>query len=284
MAPVGATDRKGIVVIIGLLSIVGIIVWYVGRAWYASRHDTPVGTDEAAATGVDMTELKFLTPKELLARLGREEKLLLIDIRPKESYAAEHIVDAISVPAPTLNAFAPGNGQTVIIISGPEIANETLKSIHLLFTDRSYQFAFLQGTVTDWRFAGGTTISSGDPESPLDYSKIIFIENDQVLALAATLVSPLYLDVRENELYTAGHLPGAINIPLHELERRRADIPRQKSIFVYGNNEFESYQAGVRLFDIGFFGVRVIRGGFDAWKEKSLPIETAPAPATTTKP
>ncbi|MBK5293853.1 MAG: ArsR family transcriptional regulator [Acidobacteriia bacterium] len=41
------------------------------------------------------------------------------------------------------------------------------------------------------------------------------------------------LDVRPSEEYRAGHLPGAISIPLKELERRLADLPRQREIVAY---------------------------------------------------
>lgn len=271
------------VVIGGFLLILGIVIWTVGRAWYQGPDDTDASEDPTSvAEAVDMTELKFLSPKEVMTRISRSEKLLLIDIRSREAYDAEHVVDAVSMPAATLNAFAPGSGQLVVIISGPEIPNLTLKSIHQLFTERKFSFAFLEGSLADWILAGGSTISSGDPESPLDYSKVIFIEPEQVLPLAETLVSPQFLDVRSERLYAASHLPGALNIPLADLERRRNDIPRQKSLFVYGANDYESYQGGVRLFDLGLFGARAIRGGFGAWQEKNLPIE--PVPNSEAKP
>lgn len=272
--PMSRVARNYTVVLSGLILILGVGLWYIGHTWYQNYRAKQ--TEQALETtdAVDMTELKFLTAKEVLARLDRKETLLLIDVRPKESYDAEHIVDSVSEPASTLNAFTPNKGQVVIIISGPEVSNTTLKGIHLLFKKNGYQFAFLQGTITDWRLAGGTTLSSGDPESGIDYAKVIFIEPDQVLPLSTTLVTPLFLDVRSNEDFQRSHLPSALNIPLDTLERQREDIPRQKSIFVYGSNDFESYQGGVRLFDLGFFGVRVIRNGFMGWQEKKLPVET----------
>lgn len=272
------------VVLIGFLAILAVVAWYAGRTWYDKHRDTETLATEPSDE-VNLTDLKFLAPKEVLARLDRKENILLIDIRPRESYNIEHIVDAVSIPATTLNTFTPGSGQLVIIISGPELPNDILRGVHLLFKERKFQFAFLQGSIVDWRLAGGSTISSGDPDSSLDYSKVIFIENDQVLPLAESLVSPLFLDVRSVESYAQSHLPGAINIPLSELEKQRTEIPRQKSIFVYGNNDYTSYQGGVRLFDLGFFGARVIRGGYELWVEKKLPIETPEkAPSSTPTP
>lgn len=266
------SQHRSLAVFLGFLAILGIGGWSINRYWFQkenSENQSISPTDEVA-----LTDLRFLSAKDILARLSRNEDILLIDVRTREEYDLEHIVDAVSIPAATLPTFVPGDNQLVVIIGNSEVPNETLKGIHLFFTEKKYQFAFLQGTFADWRYAGGNTISSGNPESSFDYSKVIFIENDQVLPLVNELVSPLFLDVRNESLFRTSHLPGAINIPLDQMERRRADIPRQKSIFVYGANDFESYQGGVRLFDLGFFGARVIRGGFSAWQEKKLPIET----------
>jgi rhodanese-related sulfurtransferase len=41
------------------------------------------------------------------------------------------------------------------------------------------------------------------------------------------------LDVRPEVEYQAGHLPGAISIPLDELERRLDELPKSKTIVAY---------------------------------------------------
>src|SRR5688572_13935116 len=38
------------------------------------------------------------------------------------------------------------------------------------------------------------------------------------------------LDVRPPEEYAAGHLPGAINIPIHELEKRLRELPKRQEV------------------------------------------------------
>ena len=41
------------------------------------------------------------------------------------------------------------------------------------------------------------------------------------------------LDVRPPEEYAAGHLPGAVNIPIKQLENRLAELPKRKEIVAY---------------------------------------------------
>ncbi len=268
--------QQGRILLIGFMLILGVVAWYFGRYWYTNWQEEKAAAKAAieASTDVALTELRFLTPKDVLDRLERDENMLLIDIRQKEDFDIEHIIDSLSIPVTTINSFSSLQGQLIIIITGSEIPNETLKGIHGLFTERRYTFAFLEGTLNEWKAAGGTTISTGDPTSIFDYSKVIFIPPDQVSTTAIELSDPLFLDVRSVDAFKKEHIPGAINIPLSDLERRRTEISLGKSVFIYGENDYESYQGGVRLFDLNIFGARVIRGGFVAWKEKQLPITT----------
>ncbi len=41
------------------------------------------------------------------------------------------------------------------------------------------------------------------------------------------------LDVRPSEEFAAGHVPGAVNIPIHELEKRLAELPKRKEVVAY---------------------------------------------------
>src|SRR6266496_494563 len=41
------------------------------------------------------------------------------------------------------------------------------------------------------------------------------------------------LDVRPPEEFAAGHLPGAVNIPIHELEKRLGELPKRKEVVAY---------------------------------------------------
>src|SRR5688572_13870206 len=40
------------------------------------------------------------------------------------------------------------------------------------------------------------------------------------------------IDVRTPKEFSAGHVPGAVNIPLDQVERRAAEVPREGEIFV----------------------------------------------------
>ncbi|AWZ01039.1 MAG: metalloregulator ArsR/SmtB family transcription factor [Rhodobiaceae bacterium] len=82
------------------------------------------------------------------------------------------------------------------------------------------------------------------------------------------------LDVRPEEEFDLGHLPGAINIPFNELEARLADIPAGNEIVAYcrGPNCLFSIDALKLLRDRGLTA-RHLENGFPAWKVAKLPVE-----------
>ena len=82
------------------------------------------------------------------------------------------------------------------------------------------------------------------------------------------------LDVRPPEEYSAGHLPGAINIPLSELEQRLRDLDRNKEIVAYcrGPHCMLAFDAVARLRQRGL-AARRLRDGFPEWRQAGFPVE-----------
>lgn len=83
------------------------------------------------------------------------------------------------------------------------------------------------------------------------------------------------LDVRPEDEYNAGHLPGALNITLAELERRLSEIPSEAEIVAYCRGAFcvLSFEAVSFLRTHGF-NVRRLEEGFPEWRLAGLPVES----------
>ena len=84
----------------------------------------------------------------------------------------------------------------------------------------------------------------------------------------------LVLDVRPPEEYAAGHLPGAVNIPIKELEARLATLPRRKEIVAYCRGPYclMSFEAVEKLRKRGL-RARRLEDGFPEWRASGLPVE-----------
>lgn len=82
------------------------------------------------------------------------------------------------------------------------------------------------------------------------------------------------LDVRPEDEFALGHLPGALNIPLAELERRLAELPKDQEVIAYCRGPYcvLSFDAVAALRARGY-RVRRLEDGYPEWKAAGLPIE-----------
>lgn len=84
------------------------------------------------------------------------------------------------------------------------------------------------------------------------------------------------IDTRPKEEFAAGHLPGAINLPLSELKRRLRELPRDQQIVAYCRGPYcvLSYEAVAELRKRGFKASR-LEDGYPEWKAAGLPVESS---------
>lgn len=82
------------------------------------------------------------------------------------------------------------------------------------------------------------------------------------------------LDVRPAEEYAAGHLPGAINMPIDRLEGHWTKLPRRKEIVAYCRGPYclMSFEAVAALRKRGL-KARRLENGFPEWRAAGLPVE-----------
>jgi rhodanese-related sulfurtransferase len=82
------------------------------------------------------------------------------------------------------------------------------------------------------------------------------------------------LDVRPEEEYAAGHVPGAVNVPLSELERYLEDINPLQEVVAYcrGPHCLLAFDAVAHLRKKGL-KARRLEDGFPEWKTAGLPVD-----------
>lgn len=84
------------------------------------------------------------------------------------------------------------------------------------------------------------------------------------------------LDVRPADEFAAGHLPGAVNIPLSELESRVAELDPTQDVVAYCRGAYcvLAFEAVAALRARGF-KVRRLEDGLPEWRASGLPVERA---------
>ena len=97
---------------------------------------------------------------------------------------------------------------------------------------------------------------------------------------------PVIMDVRSSSAQGLDprRIPGALQIPVQEVERHVRGLPRDREIILYCScpNEASAAQAAKLLLSHGFRLVRPLRGGLDAWIAAGYAVEEFPASATST--
>ena len=88
----------------------------------------------------------------------------------------------------------------------------------------------------------------------------------------------LLLDVRTAEDYASGHIDGAENIPLEELEKRIDELAawQESPVAIICTTDRRSRKAAQLLGKAGFADLHVVLGGMSEWQKQSLPVATGP--------
>ncbi|MEV2278927.1 rhodanese-like domain-containing protein [Nocardiopsis sp. NPDC049922] len=88
------------------------------------------------------------------------------------------------------------------------------------------------------------------------------------------------LDVREDDEWRSGHVPGAVHIPLGLLGERAGEIPQDRRVYVVCRVGGRSAQAVMALNQAGWDAVNVA-GGMRAWEHagRDMASESGAEPA-----
>jgi rhodanese-related sulfurtransferase/DNA-binding transcriptional ArsR family regulator len=82
------------------------------------------------------------------------------------------------------------------------------------------------------------------------------------------------LDVRPKDEFDAGHLPGAISIPLAELPRRLRQVPKNQDVVAYCRGPYCAFAPeAVRVLNKRGYRARRLEDGFPEWSAAGLPVE-----------
>lgn len=100
---------------------------------------------------------------------------------------------------------------------------------------------------------GPVTVHALDPEQPVPSGFVV-------------------LDVREQNEWDAGHVPGALHIPMGEVPARVDDLPDEE-ILVVCRSGGRSARAASWLNHAGY-NAYDLQGGLGAWEKAGLPLES----------
>ena len=87
------------------------------------------------------------------------------------------------------------------------------------------------------------------------------------------------LDTRPAGEYAAGHIPGALSMPVDDLERRLKELPRKKEFVAYCRGPYCIYaDRAVGILRASGRRANRLREGFPDWRAAGLPVESQTGP------
>jgi rhodanese-related sulfurtransferase len=233
-----------------------------------------LGGDENSDKKINEEIMKasIITPDTLFKKINeKNNKIFVFDFRSESDFSRGHISASSNVSLESLNNRAislAGADKTadIVIVNQGENVLEAAKKVNELAMAGFPNTKYLQGGINAWENKGYLLISSGGGN--LDESKIKRISVDQLINGASTASDTVqFLDTREKQSFSGGHIFGAINIPFSDLEKNQGEISPVKRVVVYGKDENEAKRAAITLFDLNFFNVFMLEGGFDGWSK-----------------
>jgi hydroxyacylglutathione hydrolase len=184
-----------------------------------------------------------------------DAKATIVDLRRADAYAAGHVPGTINIPLtrafPTWAGSVLPYDADIYLIGDDERA--TIEATHDLFLIGLDRVAgrFTRQVIDRWRESGGTieTVAQIDARGVAD------------LLGAGSVV----LDVRDEGEWDAGHIEGAIHLPLATLASRLDEVPRGRPIIVHCQAGSRSAIAASVLTAAGIPDVRNMAGGIASW-------------------
>lgn len=240
----------------------------------APKKEEAEKTAPEVALSDEFKKTRQIDSASLAKKISQRENGIIIDARDEEDYKKDHILDSQNIPISSLGvAMVSYEKEIPYIIMDYDGTAPSLMLIDSIIKELGFSnVMYLQGGFAQWKKNFYPTVSEGDPTSFTDQSKVTYISSDELKNMMEQSSAPLIIDVRKSNQFQQGHIKGAINIFLDELEEKRSEITLGKKIVLYDNDGLWAFKASVRLFDMSFFNTLSLSDGLNEWKEKGYEV------------
>jgi len=257
------------VFVFGFLLIVLVVLGFLLKPVVMNWKDGQKNQVDQKANA-EILKAPSVMPDDLFQTIQNKSKIFLVDISTPDDFRKGHIALAVNMPVEKLDKNfisslgAEKTANIFIVNQGSDLA--ALATVtNKIVSDGFVNAKYLRGGISGWIEKGLPLVSLGGSDE--DNAKVKKITIDEIKNDAGSNPDLLqFLDVRSKDDFAKEHIVGAINIPLSDLETRKAEIPAVKKTIVYAASESESFQAAVALFDLNFFNIWQMDGGINEWK------------------
>ena len=203
----------------------------------------------------------------LSVRSYLDNEAVLIDSRPETNFNNGHVPGFYPIPhgnsmATWVGRVVPWGQPIVLLSSDPSHHEDIMRQLIRIGFDRVHRF--LAGRIDAWQ-------SAGRPVEVSNRLDLDSLKQDQEQPIA-----PMVIDVRQRSEYDMGHITGALNIELGELQEHLDGLPIELPVVTVCAAGMRATTAGSILQRDGRANVQVVgeAGTLLAWIERGYPYET----------
>ena len=209
------------------------------------------------------------------ARVGHAvaspKRIELLDLLSQGPKTVETLAEQASIPVKNTSAHLRVLRQALLVETRREGTH-----VHYRLGDETV-FRFLRSlqTLAHNRLAEVDKVASlyltrRDELEPVSLKELRKLIRDE----AATVI-----DVRPRAEYEAGHIPGALSIPVAQLKRRLGEIPKNSSVVAYCRGPYCVYSAeAIEILSKHGYLARRTAQGLPDWKAEGLPVTVGAEP------
>jgi rhodanese-related sulfurtransferase len=211
---------------------------------------------------------------EQFSRIGKAiaspHRLAIIEVLAQGERTVERLAAALSLPVANTSHHLQALRSARLV----EARKEGTFAIYRLAGDDVFELARMIRTLAERHLAEvdrivQTYFTARDELEPVGREELL-----ERVRTGGTIV----LDVRPAEEYSAGHIAGAVSIPVDDLARRLADLPTNKEFVAYCRGPYcvMAFQAVQELRAHGLAARRLV-DGYPEWRAAGLPTEPSGA-------
>lgn len=209
-----------------------------------------LGLSLPTPSGLDISELDTWIARGAIA----------VDIRSASEYRRGHIPNTIA-------AGADGNlsgwlgwvlrpEQPIVLVSDPTeeglaLVGEAMVQLYRIGFDGVV--GFLEGGTDAWTEAGRDLLSNPTSRAVELAGRL---DADELL---------IVVDVREAAEWHSSHIPGSVNIPVHDIPKSSGELPFEVPLFVHCGHDYRATLGGSLLERSGYRNITILEDGWEGW-------------------
>ena len=228
--------------------------------------DARLNREGPALLDAVLGKLAPLVPRDLAAAMG--QGTVLLDTRGAEAYARGAIPGSIAIGldgqfASWVGALIPHGTRLAILADPDRHAEAALRCARIGYDNVA---GYLVGGLEAW-------ISAGLPSETYMRS-----DAEGLLRAVQDPGGVAVLDVRRAGERAAAYVPGSLAIPLNQLLRRMAEVPKDKPILIHCAGGYRSSMAVSVFRRAGYMGVTDVADGLRSYAKRKFPLLTSSKP------